>query len=312
MSNQLLNIIAKDNEIIPYRKELNAITGSITATILLQQIMYWYAKNDYKAFYKFIEPCNHEKYIEGDSWCEELGFSRKEFISAIKKLEENGYVYKKTNGQRVTYYSLNLKQLENALTKTYQNAKMEFSEEVNEHKAKCPKGILLNAKRGFTKMPKGDLHYKDTENTTENNIYVESKDSDNNKTLKRKKINYSDNFEIIWQEYDKKTGSKERAYKLYQKKYKNIDIKLIIEAIKTYKNLKEEWRDLKDFDGFLNGMIDIYLPKRAWIIDRNCTKHLGHFYDAENKFISDEQKELKLESVNIATYIKEKRFGYIA
>ena len=144
-----------------------------------------------------------------------------------------------------------------------------------------------------------------------NNIYVESEDSDKKKSSSKNKINYTDNFEIIWQEYDKKSGNKERAFKNYQKKYKNIDIKLMIEAIKEYKSSKEEWRDLKDFDGFLNGMIDIYLPKRAWVKDRDGNKHLGHFYDSKNLFISDEHSKLPLQSSNIADYIANKRFGYI-
>lgn len=148
----MIEIIAKDNDIIPYRKELNAITGGITATILLQQIIYRFVNNGNKAFYKFIEPCNHEKYTEGDSWCEELGFTRKEFLTAIKKLEDAGLVSKKTNMQRLTYYTLNQGDLDKAL-----------------------KGIYINAKRGFTKMPKGDLDNKETENTTENTTNIKEK-----------------------------------------------------------------------------------------------------------------------------------------
>lgn len=144
-----------------------------------------------------------------------------------------------------------------------------------------------------------------------NNIYVESNDSDKNKSSSKNRISYSNNFEIIWQEYDKKSGNKERAFKIYQKKYKNVDIKLMIEAIKEYKSSKEEWRDLKDFDGFLNGMIDIYLPKRAWIKDKFGNQHLGHFYDSKNLFISDEHSKLPLQSSNITEYIANKRFGYI-
>lgn len=146
MNLELISLIAKDNEIIPYRKELNSITGGITSTILLQQIIYWYVKNNNKPFYKFIEPCSHEKYNDGDSWCEELGFTRKEFATAIKKLEERNLVSKKTNMSRLTYYKLNLGDLDKAL-----------------------KGIYVNAKKGFTKSPKGDLDNKDTETTAENN-----------------------------------------------------------------------------------------------------------------------------------------------
>ena len=156
----MIEILAKDKDVIIYRKELNAITGSVTATILLQQIIYRFVNNGNKPFYKFIEPCGHEKYTKGDSWCEELGFTRKEFLTAIKKLEDAGLVSKKTNMQRLTFYTLNLGDLDKAL-----------------------KGIYVNAKRGFIKMPKGDLDYIDTENTTEN-------------TTENKKINKK-NFTLV-------------------------------------------------------------------------------------------------------------------
>ncbi len=103
----LLNILAQDKDIITYRKELNVITGSVTATILLQQLIYWDNKNDHKPFYKFIEPCNNEKYTDGDSWTEELGFSKYEFTTAYKKLESLGIVSKKKNMMNVTFYALN-------------------------------------------------------------------------------------------------------------------------------------------------------------------------------------------------------------
>lgn len=157
----------------------------------------------------------------------------------------------------------------------------------------------------------GQQSDKDLNTINKDNIYVESDDSDINKSSKNKTV-YSSNFETIWQEYDKKSGNKQKAFSLYQKKYKNIDIKLMIEAIKTYKSSKEEWRDLKDFDGFLNGMINIYLPQRAWVVDKNGNRHLGHFYDSENKFISDEQLKLKLNSSDIVSFIEQKRFGYVA
>lgn len=140
----MIEILAKDNEIIPYRKELNMITGGVTATILLQQIIFRFKNNGNKPFYKFIEPCKHEKYKPGDSWCEELGFSRKEFLTAIKKLEDNGLVTKKINMSRVTYYSINQSNLSKSL-----------------------KGIYINAEKGFTKMPKGDLDNKDTKTHSE-------------------------------------------------------------------------------------------------------------------------------------------------
>ena len=65
-----LSILSADKDVILYRKELNDITGGVTSTILLQQISYWWVKSGRKPFYKFIEPCGHERYKQGDSWVE--------------------------------------------------------------------------------------------------------------------------------------------------------------------------------------------------------------------------------------------------
>jgi len=76
--------------VIPYIKELRPIAGSVTATILWQQLNYWFALYP-KGFYKFLEPCKHAAYKEGDSWTEELGFSKAEFRHAFKLI---GIAYK--------------------------------------------------------------------------------------------------------------------------------------------------------------------------------------------------------------------------
>jgi hypothetical protein len=51
----------------------------------MQQLDYWFDKKP-DNFYKFKEPCGHEMYVEGDSWCEELGFSAEEFDQAFSKI----------------------------------------------------------------------------------------------------------------------------------------------------------------------------------------------------------------------------------
>ena len=158
----IIKLLANDNNTITYRKELNAITGSVTATILLQQLIYWFNKNDYKPFYKFIEPCNNEKYIDGDSWTEELGFTKKEFSSAYKKLENLGIVFKKTNMSRVTYYSLDLENLSKLLNGIYVSDKSALTKE--------QKGTYISDKRELMEVTKGNLDYSksfDTETTTE-------------------------------------------------------------------------------------------------------------------------------------------------
>lgn len=139
----MLEIIANDNAIIPYRKDLNDITGCVTASILLSQMLYWW-KYSGGEFYKFKEPCKHEKYNEGDSWCEELGYSKKQFDGAFKRLEDAGFASKRITIDRLTYYSINEENLRKALN-----------------------GIYVSDKRGFTKSTKGDLVYIGTETTTE-------------------------------------------------------------------------------------------------------------------------------------------------
>lgn len=77
--------------VMKYQPELNEITGSITATILMGQLEYWFDRLEGKPFYKFLAPCEDECYREGDSWCEELYFSKVEFRNAFKRI---GKVYK--------------------------------------------------------------------------------------------------------------------------------------------------------------------------------------------------------------------------
>jgi hypothetical protein len=137
-----ISIISKDVSIIPYRKELNKITGGVTATILLQQMVYWYEKTG-GPFYKFKEPCQHKAYVEGSSWCEELGYTRREFDTAYKKLEEAGFLSKKTSIDRMTYYDVNTEALESSLAVLYEKAES-----------------------AATKRRNAPLVYKETETTT--------------------------------------------------------------------------------------------------------------------------------------------------
>jgi len=161
----LLKIFANDQRMILYRPEWRTFTGSVTSTILLQQILYRWDKNDRKPFYKFKEPCGHDLYRPGDSWTEELGFSRKEFDSALKKIGTKRT--KKTEGpttsiveywtdiNRITYYNINPGVLQDELDKLYAApSDPEFT--------KSPKGDLqVKSKRGFTKITNEDLlHYK--------------------------------------------------------------------------------------------------------------------------------------------------------
>ena len=73
-------------KLLKYCPKLNTITGSVTASILMCQLEYWFGKTKDQPFYKFLEPCEDVCYKTGDSWTEELGFSRFEFRTAFSKI----------------------------------------------------------------------------------------------------------------------------------------------------------------------------------------------------------------------------------
>ncbi len=84
LGGSILGLIAEDKDLIVYRKSLRALAGSVTATILLQQMIFRMKKKDH--IYKFKTPCDYELYRVGDSWIEELGFSIREFDTALKMM----------------------------------------------------------------------------------------------------------------------------------------------------------------------------------------------------------------------------------
>jgi hypothetical protein len=71
---------------IPYIKQLRIITGGVTSAILMQQLDYWFNKYP-DGFYKFMSPCQgHPKYKKGQSWQEELCFTKDEFRTAFDRI----------------------------------------------------------------------------------------------------------------------------------------------------------------------------------------------------------------------------------
>jgi hypothetical protein len=79
----LLKILAEDTLVVSYRPQFARMTGSVMAAILLQQLLHRWMQAGRQAFYKFKEPCKHGDYRTGDSWCEELAFTRREFDNAL-------------------------------------------------------------------------------------------------------------------------------------------------------------------------------------------------------------------------------------
>jgi hypothetical protein len=68
-----------------YIPQLKPILGSQNAVILFDRLEYWFSKKP-GGFYKFIEPCEHPLCKEGDTWADELGFSKKVFRLAFDKI----------------------------------------------------------------------------------------------------------------------------------------------------------------------------------------------------------------------------------
>ena len=133
-----------DESVVVYRPVFKRMTGSTNAALLLSQMFYRFQSMNYEPFYKFKEPCSHERYREGDSWCEELGFTRKEFDNAVKKIGTkvtsgmrkkdvyaDAVVVYWTDADRVTWYDINLVNLAKTVV------------DHSPDKAKVPLGLYL-------------------------------------------------------------------------------------------------------------------------------------------------------------------------
>ena len=202
MAKSLTDLIAGGlgDNILIYRKDLNAITGGVIGSIMLGQLIYWAAKNDYKPFYKFIQPCGHALYKEGDSWAEELGIDDKTISRNFKKFEELGILTRKTDLNRLTWHTINKEILDELLKE-------------NLSLAKTPNGGLYDKapNRVASKTPNGALYTytentaKTTTNTTfsadENSQFASSENSQNVKTENEKAVDnylYGNRWDNRW------------------------------------------------------------------------------------------------------------------
>lgn len=136
MSDVIRQLLAEDRRLPTYRPSLRKITGSALSAILLSQIIFWDEIKKGEPFYKFIFPCEHKACQTGDTWSDELGFSRSEFNTALKKIgkrikpsevneidmenDDAALVYYWTDVSRLTYYWLNRTALHNAISWHYE------------------------------------------------------------------------------------------------------------------------------------------------------------------------------------------------
>ena len=153
-----------------YFKEFNKITESVHCSLFLGQLIYWADKNDYKPFYKFRQPCQHELYKEGDSWAEELDFEIRMIDKCIKTLKELGILETKTTIQRVTFYELKIEKLneilsKNAIYENSENAIYENSENAI-YKENCKNAIYENSQNAILLHNTNNTNSKTTTNTT--------------------------------------------------------------------------------------------------------------------------------------------------
>lgn len=74
------------DRMIAFKPSLVPILGGENTAKLLHQILYWTRQCKYHAFYKFAAPCNHIQYRKGDSWQEELRFSRHDLETAREQI----------------------------------------------------------------------------------------------------------------------------------------------------------------------------------------------------------------------------------
>ena len=89
---------------IIYSPKLKEVCGTVNSALLFSQMVFWGEKSNW-SFYKFSAPSKqHLAYKKGDSWQEELGFSRAELDGAFKKLEQLNFYITKRKGNVLWYY----------------------------------------------------------------------------------------------------------------------------------------------------------------------------------------------------------------
>lgn len=165
----IMKILATERTTIPYRPKLARVLGGVTAAILLQQIQYWWVRKDFLPFYKFNAPCEHPFYTTGDSWAEELGFSKSNLRTARRRIavKKPGSTTMQearlrtmtsnpprpvifwTNAGRLTYYTIHPPALIKLLRMAYLNTESEFSKIQKVLLGKSTKWNYLNPQSGF-------------------------------------------------------------------------------------------------------------------------------------------------------------------
>jgi hypothetical protein len=205
------NNFAKTAKIIPYCKEYRKIAGSVTATILWQQLEYWFFLKKGEPFYKSLK-----------EWREELAFSDFELRSAFSKI---GIAY---NSKK--QFDAAEDQFQGKMYASYYN-KIEHrvyyvrnQKVVSTHLATLRNSISGDEETQSREMKK--LNVELTESTTES-------------TTERIHTKSESDFLSFWTAYPKKKA-KGSAHTAFRKAIKKTDVQTLLQAIDAQK-VSEQW-----------------------------------------------------------------------
>lgn len=279
---------------IPYIKELRNIAGSVTASILMQQLDYWFDKTNGDPFYKFKAPCENEYYKNGDSFTEELGFSIEEFTNAFAKI---GFSYKsKTEFENatnkfqamffcsyfdrkegLTFYFRNHELLDTKLNQLFTvNGESRFIEtgKVDLHKmAKSVSPIYITEDYNRRLQQKIDTAsgFSQNENPVVNDSFTTQNPTvkESLTVQKQKKEEEFEQFKQFWILYEKPKKeiewtkpniARKKAYSLFQQRLKEMSFEELIENTKryfTFKGIDKSETAPMDILPFLNGKCQV-------------------------------------------------------
>ena len=287
----LENIDSRDS--IPFRRSNRYIAGSINGALLLEQIIYWYAKMGHKPFYKIKEPCESPQYKTGQSWCEELGFSSREFDTAIKLIgqkisknkirNEDVLVHYWVDFRRLTFYEINMDLYVRLKNEYYEKELIRLNSTDNEQSRICGKRIYGDrncGKRSYVNAESAvsvnaesasgsirdhlseitrDLSLGDSANTP-----TVIKDS----SIKTKRpYEQDDLFKLFYSNYPKKQKPHE-AYKEFIKlKFSEDKVRGIIADVKMRLELDDHWQETRFIP-----YPATYLKARQWESEVNNSK----------------------------------------
>ena len=228
-----IKIMADEKAVISYRPKFNKHTGSVLATILLQQAAYWWCKMGEQPYYKFKEPCNAPQYRDGESWCEELGFSRREFDTACTMLEERGFIHKKTDMSRLTWYTVSQEKISEMMDLVYGSRKGG-----NALYVKAENAVTYRRK---TPLYNGGKRLLTIQENTHKTTSVDQAAPVVADTTKKPKFDESQ-FEQFWAVWPKRKD-RESAKKAWAKIKMTDD--LLVTIIKAVNAQKATWTDLQ-------------------------------------------------------------------